>query len=139
MKRLMTGLALLLALLAEIACKQEGRLYNLSTGEVTTVAFTYSGSGKGKISAVLASGENISGEYMTFVHPPVNWGTIYAAVYGGGASGVETGRSNQYGTAVVSGDKGFVADCEYVTRGVFSAHGSGACRDNQEMSYKLMF
>jgi hypothetical protein len=138
MKKLMAGLALSV-LLFQTACKEEGRLYNLVTGEVTIVTFTWVGSGKGTINAVLASGEKLSGEYLTFVRPPVNWGTIYAAVYGAGSSGGETDRSNQYGTAVVSGDKGFVGDCEYVTRGVVSAHGSGACTDNQGTAYKLMF
>jgi hypothetical protein len=134
----MGGLALFVLLLSEMSCKQEGRLYNLSTGEVTTVSFTYSGSGKGKISGVLASGEKISGEYLTFVRLPPNWGAIYASVYGAGVRGFESSGGQQYGTAVASGDKGFVADCEYVVRGYVHAAGSGACKDNRGVFYKLM-
>ena len=137
--------ALLLTLFVVLfgaGCTLHGRLYNLTTGEVTPVTMTYSGSGKGKISAVVASsGEKVNGEYLTFAHVPLNWGSTYAKVYGteGSAftSGSSLGKSNQYGTAVATGDKGSVVDCEYVTTAL--AHGSGACIDKQGTLYKLMF
>jgi hypothetical protein len=126
----------------ETACTLHGRIYNLTTGEVTPVAIKYSGSGRGKISGVVASsGEKLSGEYLTFAHLPMNWGSVYAKVYGteGSAftSGSSLGNSNQYGTAVVTGDKGSVVDCEYVTTAL--THGSGACANNDGTLYKLMF
>jgi hypothetical protein len=82
------------------SCTLHGRIYNLTTGEVTPVTISYSGSGRGKISAVIASsGEKISGEYLTFAHLPANWGSVYAEVYGteGSAytSGASLGKSNQ--------------------------------------------
>jgi hypothetical protein len=134
--------AILLSLMVETSCTLHGRIYNLTTGEVTPVTITYGGSGRGKISAVVASsGEQISGEYLTFAHLPANWGSVYAKVYGteGSAytSGASLGKSNQYGTAVVTGDKGSVVDCEYVTTAL--THGAGACADKQGTLYKLMF
>jgi hypothetical protein len=124
-------------------CEQEGRLYNLTTGEVTPAKFTYSGSGKGKITALLPSGEQLKGEYVTFARMPANWGSTFAAVYGTAGtaySGAASGsKANQYGTAIVSGDRGFVGDCEYVVRGVFRGTGTGACKDKQGTLYKLMF
>jgi hypothetical protein len=141
MNRSLLLLALFIALFG-VACTLHGRLYNLTTGEVTPVAITYGGSGRGKISGVVASsGETVSGEYITFAHTPVNWGSIYAKVYGTEGStftsGASLGKSNQYGTAVATGDKGFVIDCEYVTTAL--THGSGACADKEGTLYKLMF
>jgi hypothetical protein len=123
-----------------VGCTLQARLYNLSTGEVTSATFTYGGSGRGKISAVLGSGEQLKGEYITFVHAPLNWGSIYADVYGTGGAAYTNGtdqKANQYGTAVVTGNQGFVADCEYATTAL--VHGSGACKDKQGTLYKLIF
>jgi len=105
--------ALILALLVSlfgVGCTLHGRIYNLTTGGVTPVAITYGGSGRGRITGVVASsGEKVNGEYITFAHVPVSRGSIYAKVYGteGSAftSGASLGKSNQYGTAVVTGDK----------------------------------
>ena len=132
----------LLTVMFGAGCTLHGRLYNLTTGEVTPVTMTYGGSGHGRLSAVIASsGENVSGEYLTFAHLPANWGSTYAKVYGteGSAytSGASLGKVNQYGTAVATGDKGSVVDCEYVTSSL--THGTGACTDKQGTLYKLMF
>jgi len=53
------------------------------------------------------------------------------------AYGSSDGRSNQYGMAVATGDKGGVVYCEYVTTMV--AHGSGACVDSHGTLYNLIF
>jgi hypothetical protein len=140
--RLGLALALVITAVFETGCTLHGRIYNLTTGEVTPATITYSGSGRGKISAIVASsGEKISGEYLTYAHLPVNWGSVYAKVYGteGSAftSGSSLGKSNQYGTPVVTGDKGSVVDCEYVTTAL--THGSGACVDKNGTLHKLMF
>jgi hypothetical protein len=132
----------LLVIAFEAGCTLHGRLYNLTTGEVTPVTMTYGGTGRGKISANIASsGEKFSGEYVTLAHVPLNWGSIYAKVYGTQGSSftgnASLGKSNQYGTAVVTGDKGSVVDCEYVTTAL--THGSDACVDKQGTLYKLMF
>lgn len=125
-------------------CKFQGRLYNLDTGEITPAEFTYGGSGRGKINAVTAAGEQFHGEYISSASQPANWGNIYAAVYGSegaayGNSGSTTksGLFTAYGTAIATGDKGTVIDCEYVTSSL--VHGSGACKDNNGGRYKLIF
>src|SRR5580698_3359586 len=119
------------SVLSLTGCTLHAHLYNLSTGEVTDVHFTYSGSGHGKLDGVFKSGESFVGDYSTFPQPPVNWGAIYASVYGASHfawmhSGPTT--MQQYGTAIASGDRGFVGDCEYVTSSI--THGAGACRAN---------
>ena len=134
MKKRALACAILLTLI-DLGCNLQARLYNLTTGEVTPATFTYGGSGRGKISAVLKSGEQLNGEYITFAHAPINWGSIYADVYGTAGAAYTNGsrqNSNQYGTAVVTGNQGFVADCEYVTTAL--AHGSGACKGKQGTS-----
>ncbi len=141
--RMKAPLGLVLFLVAFVTgCTLQGRLYNLTTGEVIPLTISYSGSGKGKLSAVVpSSGEKVNGEYLTYAHVPVNWGSVYAKVYGTEGSAFtansSAGKSNQYGTAVATGDKGSVVDCEYVTTAL--THGSGACTDKQGTLYKLMF
>jgi hypothetical protein len=137
--KLLAAFSVMLAL-AYTGCEEKARLYNLTTGEVIPATFTWGGSGRGQINAVSKSGENLQGEYLTFAKPPVNWGNVYAAVYGtgGAAYGGAPSGSHQYGSAVVTGDQGTVCDCEYVT-GAVSPHGSGACTDNRGNQYKLMF
>lgn len=127
------------SLLLLTGCTLHGRLYNLDTGEVTQVKYKYSGSGRGIISGVFPSGESFKGEYVTFSHPPINWGSIYASVYGSfSGAEIHTGASmTQYGTAVGSGDRGSVVDCEYVTSSL--THGSGACKDKHGTRYKMMW
>jgi len=118
------------------SCTMHGHLYNLATGETTVVSFSYSGSGHGHLSATLASGEVFKGEYTTTADAAYGWGSIYST---GGFATASTGTVNgkQYGTAVATGDKGTVIECEYVTS--MSLHGSGACKDNHGGKYKLMF
>jgi len=84
--KLLLSFVLFIALFG-VACTIHGRIYNLTTGEVTPVAITYGGSGRGKISGVIpSSGEKVSGEYMTSTsaYVPAGWGKVYARVYGGG-------------------------------------------------------
>ncbi len=133
---------LVLGIMLETACTLHGRIYNLSTGEVTPIAIRQSGlGGRGKLSAVVASsGEKVNGEYVTYAHIPVNWGKIYSKVYGAEGSadtGPPRGALTQYGTAVATGDQGMVIDCEYVTASL--THGSGVCVDKQDTLYKFMF
>lgn len=126
-------------LLLLTGCSLNGRLYNLDTGEVTPIKFTYSGSGHGTISGVFDSGESFSGDYTTFAHPPVNWGAVYSSVYGAFSwQQVNRGESmQQYGTAIASGTEGFVGDCEYVTASL--THGSGACKAKDGTRYKIIW
>jgi hypothetical protein len=39
------------------------------------------------------------------------------------------------GTAILTGDKGTILNCEFISSG----HGSGACQDNHGVKYKLLF
>jgi hypothetical protein len=144
MKRLAAGLAVVLLSVC-VACTRSARLYNLTTGDVTTAQYSYSGSGKGRIWVNLASGEHLKGEYATIPGGEIGWGSIYAAVYGAGgaASGSAISysaamESKQHGTAVITGNKGTVVQCEYVTS-VWNGAGAGACKDNHGTLYRLMF
>lgn len=125
------------------ACGRSARLYNLSTGEVTRV--NYSGRGKGKLSATLASGENIHGEFVSLPGGNTSWGAIYASVYSpttfaqGSAQSVSGNMQSKYrGSAIATGDKGTIIQCEYIVS-EWTAAGSGACEDNHGVKYKLMF
>jgi hypothetical protein len=137
--------AVVLIVLATGGCIKKARLYNLSTGEVIPAEFTYSGSGKGKITAVSSTGEQMTGEYVTIPGGIVNWGSIYASVYGPGGAASGSGvnysssmESKQRGTAIVTGDRGTIVQCEYVTSALNGA-GTGACKDNRGVFYRLMF
>jgi uncharacterized membrane protein len=79
-RRMLLFVLTFIALLCLTSCTLKGRLYNLDTGEVTPVKMTYSGSGRGTISGTFSNGEAFSGDYVTFLHPPVNWGKIYGTV-----------------------------------------------------------
>jgi hypothetical protein len=138
-------LALCTLVLILVGCIRKARLYNLTTGEVVPVQFTYSGSGKGKLSAVSAAGERFTGEYVTLAGGQIGWGTIYASVYSpkGSASGSSTSvtsstEAKQHGTAIATGDKGTIIQCEYITS-AWNGAGSGGCKDNHDVLYKLMF
>lgn len=78
----------------------------------------------------------MKGEYTTLADATYGWGSIYGI---GGSATATTGSVNgkQYGTAIATGDKGTVIQCEYVTG--MSLHGSGRCKDNHGGKYKLMF
>ncbi len=141
-----TRILLLTAIvLGSADCTRKARLYNLTTGEVSIVEYTYRGTGKGKIRVALPSGEKLQGEYVTLAGGRTDWGAIYASVYSpqGTASGSGTVysasvESKQHGTAIVTGDKGTIIQCEYITS-AWNAAGSGACKDNKGTLYKLMF
>jgi hypothetical protein len=126
-------------------CSKKARIYNLTTGEVVPAQFSYNGTGKGTLTAVTASGEKLKGEYVTLAGGQVSWGSIYASVYGpkGSASGsgssfASSTEAKQRGTAIATGDKGTIIQCEYITS-VWNGGGTGACKDNHDVLYKLMF
>jgi hypothetical protein len=114
---------------------KQGRLYNLTTGAQTTLTYTDSGKGRGSITATLAD-EALKGEYTTVANGTVGWGAIYGSL-GNAAASASTVSRKQEGTAILTGDKGIVIDCEYVTTP--GGHGSGVCKDNHSVKYKLMF
>lgn len=119
-----------LALLASCSVPQQGKLYNLKTGVVSPVTYSYNGTGKGSI-AFAVDGRNVKGEYIT-VTDASTWGGIYGA-YGG-----ITANATQRGSAVAADGQGFVIQCEY-TADVFSGGGTGFCRDNQDGTYRMTF
>jgi hypothetical protein len=124
---------------------REAHLYNLTTGEVAATQFSDAGRGKGTVAVTLASGEQFKGEYVTVLTEESSWGSIYASVYGQGALATATGTqrsrsqsSQQYGTAIATGDKGTIIQCEYVMS-LRNRSGTGACEDNHKIRYKVMF
>lgn len=128
-----------------VSCTRQARIYNLTTGEVTEAHYSYGGSGKGKIWTTLKTGEMLKGEYVTIAGGQVGWGSIFGSVYGkgGSASGSASGytvstEAKQRGTAILTGDKGTIVTCEYVTS-AWNGAGTGACKDNHDVLYKLMF
>jgi hypothetical protein len=126
------------------SCTLTARLYDLSNGQVVPAEFSYTGSGAGRIRVTLSDGEALTGEYATIPGGSTAWGSVFNSVYGpaGSSSGAGTMVASSYdnmqkGSAVVTGPKGTVLQCEYVTS--LSMHGHGACSDNHGKQYRLMF
>lgn len=128
----MKKLAFILGLIALTSCSmpQQGKLYNLSTGQVTPVTYSYNGTGKGSIQFVV-DGKILKGEYLTLASAGT-WGSIYGA-YGGVVA-----NTTQRGSAVAADGQGLVLQCEYTTD-AFSGGGSGFCKDNNNVAYRVTF
>ncbi len=123
---------------------REVRLYNIASGESFKVSAKSKGTGKGLMEGALPSGERLGGEYVVVQNASVGWGSVYGGGTGpsgyssGGATGTSiTMRGQRYGSAILTGDKGTVLDCEF-TVGV-NAHGTGLCKDNHDAKYRMMF
>jgi hypothetical protein len=135
---------LLLFLLPLCACTKTGHLYNLTTGEMFTFSYSANGSGRGKITVPFMSAESLNGEYSIVTGGTVSWGNVYASVYSpaGSASGSAnsvgvTAAGARRGAAILTGDKGSILDCEFVVG--LGGHGTGACKDNHDTKYRMMF
>ncbi len=135
----------LVASLLLYACTRTstGHVYNLTTGQMFTFAYTFNGRGRGTITAAM-TGENLSGEYSVVQGGAVSWGNIYASVYS--PAGATSGNANSIGVttagvrrgaAILTGDKGSVLDCEFVVG--MNGHGTGACRAKDDTKYRMMF
>jgi hypothetical protein len=111
------------------------RLYNLDTGAITSLKCSSRHRATGTIAGTLPSGEKLSGEYVTVVNAAVGWGSIYSGVYSASGTSVAVSGKNQ-GTVIMTGDKGTILNCEYISSG---GHGTGACEDKHDTKYKLMF
>lgn len=136
MRNLVGSIFLVVIVLPLCGCDREAHLYNLDTGAMTVLRYT-AGKSRGSLSGAFPSGEKLTGEYSTVTNAAVAWGSIYGSVYSASGSAVAVG-GRQTGTAILTGDKGSVLDCEYVS-GALSGHGTGACRDNHGGKYKLLF
>ena len=122
--------------------KGKGHLYNLKTGEVLTVEYSRSITGHGKLSAIYASGEKVTGEYSIVRGGGTAWGNVYTSVYGVGGYASGSGQSfanytsrTARGSAILTGDHK-VMECEFV---MGEMHGSGACRNQDGEIFKLIF
>lgn len=136
-KRILIAASMLLVF-ALSGCQRTARLYNLATGEVFSIVYK-----KKRITGTMPSGEKLNGEYSTIQGGSVTWGNIYASVYGSGgsATGSSTGiavnlDTQARGSAIATGDRGTIIECEYIAG---TDAGAGACKDNRGNKYKLMF
>ena len=125
-------------------CTRQGNIYNLATGERTTLIYTVAGTGRGTIKGTFASGETASGEYAVVSSASIGWGSIYSSVYT--RTGQATANSNaismsqngrRFGSAILTGSRGAVITCEFALGS--SGHGYGACSGQDNSTYKLMF
>jgi hypothetical protein len=89
------------------------RMYD-PDGRIADLSFTWDGSGHGKLSGKLPTGEMLSGEYSTIV-----------------------AADSQHGKATLVGDKGSLIECEYAVSP--ANHGFGECRDQNGKSYRFQF
>lgn len=110
------------------------RIYDLSgSGGVANAAFKWTGSGSGPLTGSLPDGEVFQGEYTTVASGVSGWGTTFRSVYT-----VSLSNDLERGSAIATGNRGTVIDCEYVVR-AGTATGYGVCRDNKKRAYRLMF
>lgn len=138
MKYIVLVLLVMMAVL-QTGCTKEAHLYNVTSGKMTPIKY----STNHKVVATLESGEVLNGEWSAVQSGTIGWGNIYSSVYspGGTASGsgsataVSVGGSR--GTAFLTGNKGTIMQCEFMAG--FSGRGNGACTDNHDQKYKLMF
>lgn len=141
MKTALGGLALLLLLASCVTTSRNmpARLYSLADGRVIQATFSFAGSTGGEVRMDLPTGEILGGEYRTLRSGFSGWGAIFAQ--GGVSAGTVAVRSDQYrGTAIASGPRGTVIECEYVTSSSRSRpEGHGTCRDNGGQLYRLIF
>jgi hypothetical protein len=129
---------LLLALLAIplLAITRKVRIYNEQTGTKMEIAFKFGwNSTHGKIVGTAPSGKPFDAEY-SIGGGAVGWGQIYSA----GTSAAITTMSigDRRGSLFAADGNGFVIHCEFVTN-ASTTHGSGACKDNQDKLYQLLF
>lgn len=143
MKTVMVFLAATLS--AGCAITASARIYNLDSAEVMQASFRYTGSGKGPISVMKPNGTACAGEYVTVAGGSVGWGAIFGTVYSAAGSGTGSGTVitsqmdlMQRGAAVARCDDDMVVECEYLTV-AGRAQGFGACKDNRNGRYRLMF
>jgi hypothetical protein len=136
--RLLTAILLLVG----TALAGTAHLYNLTDGSMTVLKFSRWRGDHGPLHGKMPSGEALTGEYSITRGGNAAWGSIYASVYSpqgsatGSASGTRLGVSLQgQGTAILTGDKGTILNCEFISSG----HGLGACQDNHGVKYKLLF
>jgi hypothetical protein len=119
-----------------------GHIYNLSDGGITVVKYSRWHGDHGPATATMPSGEKLKGEYSVTRGGSASWGSIYASVYGPEGATTATGNGSRLavsirgqGTLILTGDQGTIMNCEFISSG----HGSGACVDNHEVKYKLLF
>jgi len=114
------------------------RLYNVATGEKTNCAFKFKWSSmSGQVVATLPSGEKLEGEFNTGHNGAAAWGHIYSS-NGTSVNGTAVAITGTQGSLIQTGKDGLTIHCEYVTN-MTTTHGNGACIDNQDGHYRLMF
>lgn len=132
-------LAVVLAAITASGCAvtRTARLYDMATPNVMTAQYRSSGTGRGPIFTGTREQPVCSGEYVTVAGGDTTWGAIFSGGTVAQALAVST-ANDQRGSAVLTCPDGVVITCEYVTSAT-SNSGHGACRDNREKQYRLMF
>ena len=119
-----------------LAITRKVRIYNEQTGVKMEIAFKFTwNSTHGQIVGNSPAGKPFSGEY-SIGGGAVGWGQIYSA---GKTSTVTTmSVGDRPGSLFAADGNGFVIHCEYMTN-ASTTHGSGACKDNKNELYQLLF
>jgi hypothetical protein len=129
---------LLLVVLAVPLCAvtRKIRIYNEQSGVKMEIAPKFAwNSTHGKIVGNSPGGKPLDGEY-SIGGGTVGWGQIYS---GGKSSTVTTlGVGERPGALFAADGKGFVLHCEFTTN-PSTTHGNGACKDNRDELYQLIF
>lgn len=132
-------LTVVLAALTAGGCvvTRTARLYDLSTPDVVTAHYRYSGTGRGLIFTGTKEQPVCRGEYVTVAGGDTAWGAIFSG--GTVTQALATTTANdQRGSAIMTCLDGVVISCEYITSAV-TGSGHGACRDNHDKQFRLMF
>ncbi len=139
-------LAVGVAALALAGCAKieiPSRLYDMKGGKVIPASFLWKGDVSGP-TTIQKDDETCQGEYRSIIEGRTSvgvgaaagaWGTIFGSLYS--ASSVERA---QKGIAIAMCPSGMTFECEYITNVSFTTvSGHGACKDNRDGSYRLMF
>lgn len=119
------------------------KLYDVKGGKILTASFLWKGDVFGPVT-VYKENEICQGEYRSIIEGRTSvgvgsavgaWGGIFGTLY----SASSTERA-QKGVAIAMCPSGMAFECEYITNvGFTSVSGHGACKDNRDGSYRLMF
>ena len=119
------------------------KLYDMKGGKVLAASFLWKGDVFGPV-AIHKADEPCQGEYRSIIEGRTSvgagsavgaWGVLFGSLYS-----TSTTERAQKGVAIAMCPSGMAFECEYITNVSFTTvSGHGACKDNREGSYRLMF